>query len=61
MRAPEPERVYLIRPEERIAKERGGGDEKLTQWIVSGMDGIFWNPAVYGQLKISLSSISKII
>lgn len=31
MREPEPERVYLIRPEERIAKEGGNGDEKLTQ------------------------------
>lgn len=49
MRAPEPERVYLIRPEERIAKKgkEGSGDEELTQSIVSGVDGIFWNPAVY--------------
>lgn len=64
MRAPEPERVYLIRPEERIAKERGSGDEKLTQCIASGMDGKFWNPAVYAQKsrsKYHFPQISKII
>lgn len=43
-------RTSVFNPAGRAYRKEGGGgnsgDEELTQSMVSGMDGIFWNPAL---------------